>query len=74
MMYSLYGNDNAESVRNAIVLSTTAGTRLNAIWKQKKDRWYIVESGNGRNLNNAVDILTPRQFQDAVESGKYSFT
>jgi hypothetical protein len=72
-MYSLYENGNADSPRNVIVLSTTAGTRLNAIWKRKKDRWYILGSGNERNLENLVDILTPRQFQDALENGKYFF-
>jgi hypothetical protein len=73
MTYSLYETDNATGPRNIIVLSTTAGMRLNAVWKQKKDRWYIVEPGNERNLNNVVDILTPRQFQGAIENGKYFF-
>jgi hypothetical protein len=57
--------------RNAIVLATTAGVRLTAIWKQKKDRWHIVDSENDRNLDKIVEILTPRQFQDAVENGRY---
>jgi hypothetical protein len=73
MMYSLYENANEDGPRNVIVLSTAAGTGLNAIWKLKKDRWYIVESEDDRNQNSEVDILTPRQFQDAVENRKYSF-
>jgi hypothetical protein len=72
MLYSLYENTNEEGPRNVIVLSTAAGTRLNAIWKQKKERWYIVESGNEWNFSKIMDILTPRQFQVSVESGKYS--
>ena len=55
------------------VLSTTTGIRLVAIWKQKIDRWYIVESGNEGNLKSVIDKLTPRQFQDAVENGRFSF-
>jgi hypothetical protein len=45
MTYNLYETDNATGPRNIIVLSTTAGIRLNAVWKQEKDRWYIVEPG-----------------------------
>ena len=73
MMCSFNENDYADSPRNVIALSTTTGTRLNAIWKRKTDRWYIVEEGNERNPNNVVDILTPRQFQEAIENGKYFF-
>jgi hypothetical protein len=73
MTYSLYKNANEDEQRSVIVLSTTAGARLYAIWKQKKDRWYI-ESRNERNTGNVVvDILTPRQFQDAIEKGYYLF-
>jgi hypothetical protein len=73
MMYSLYENANEDGQRSVIVLSTTAGARLYAVWKQKKDSWYI-ESRNERNTGNVVvDILTPRQFQDAIEKGYYFF-
>jgi hypothetical protein len=34
---------------------------------------YIAEAGNEWNPSKVVDILTPRQFQDSVESRKYSF-
>jgi hypothetical protein len=33
----------------------------------------LVVSENERNLSNVVDILSPRQFQDAVENGRYFF-
>ena len=68
MMYSLYEYNNDTGPSNVIALSTAAGVRLNAIWKQRKDKWYIVDLGD-----NVVDILTPRQFQDAVENRKYFF-
>ena len=64
--------------RNVVVLTTTTGVRLVAVWKQRVDRWYIVaadESDNEKeNLKKVIDKLTPRQFQDAVENGRYSFT
>lgn len=72
-MYSLYEYNNDTTPSNVIALSTTIGIRLNAIWKQRKDRWYIVESKNESNPNNVMDILTPRQFQVAVDNGKYLF-
>jgi hypothetical protein len=63
--------------RNVVVLTTTTGVRLVAIWKQKLERWYIVavdESEDEKeNLKKVIDKLTPRQFQDAVENGRYSF-
>ena len=62
--------------RNVVLLTTTTGVRLVAIWKQRLDRWYIVaveESENEKeNLKKVIDKLTPRQFQDAVENGRYS--
>jgi hypothetical protein len=76
MLYSLYKNANEDEPRSVIALSTTAGARLYAVWKQKKDRWHIVEPRNGRNTSNVevvVDILTPSQFQDAIEKGYYLF-
>ncbi len=59
--------------------------RFLAIWKQKLDKWYIVTVEESRNDDDrqlisynskkvtVVDKLTPRQFQDAVEKGRYSF-
>lgn len=63
--------------RSVVVLTTTTGVRIVAIWKQKLERWYIVveseDEKEKRNLKKVVDKLTPRQFQDAVENGRYSF-
>jgi hypothetical protein len=61
-----------------LLTSTTTGIRLVAIWKQKLDGWYIVAAGESddekeKNLKNVIDKLIPRQFQDAVEKGWYSF-
>jgi hypothetical protein len=71
MMYSLYENANEDGQRSVVALSTTAGAKLYAMWKQKKDRWHIVEARNERNTDNVlvVDVLTPLQFQDAIEKG-----
>ena len=62
--------------RNVVVLTTTAGVRLLAIWKQKLNRWYIVvesEDEKEKSLKKVIDKLTPSQFQEAVENGLYSF-
>jgi hypothetical protein len=63
-----------EKPRSIVVLTTAKGVRLNAIWKEKKDRWYIVESED-RGISNIgiSNTLTPRQFQDAIDKGEYSF-
>ena len=63
-----------EKPRSIVVLTTAKGVRLNAIWKEKKDRWYIVESEDRRISNIGIlNTLTPRQFQDAIDKGEYSF-
>jgi hypothetical protein len=63
-----------EKPRSIVVLTTAKGVRLNAIWKKKKDTWYIVESEDRRISNIGIlNTLTPRQFQDAIDKGEYSF-
>jgi hypothetical protein len=63
-----------EKPRSIVVLTTAKGVRLNAIWKENKNRWYIVESED-RGISNIgiLNTLTPRQFQDAIDKGEYSF-
>lgn len=57
-------------------MTTTTGVRLVAIWKQKLNRWYIVVEPEyeTENLKNVIDKLTPSQFQDTLEKGKFHFT
>ena len=57
--------------QSVILLTTTDGIKLNAVWKQRKEKWFVVEQGNKKNV---VDVFTPRQFHEAIENGKYSFT
>jgi hypothetical protein len=62
--------------RKVLLLASTAtGVRLVAIWKQKVERWYIIvePESETENLKNVIDKLTPRQFQDALEKGKFHF-
>ena len=66
---NIYWNDSSIPV-NVINLSTTGGATLNAVWKQRKNTWYVVEPGSEKNV---IDVLTPRQFHEAIENGKYSF-
>ena len=68
-MRNIYVNVSSDPI-SVIPLSTTGGTTLNAFWKQRKVVWYVVGPGNERNV---IDILTPRQFHEAIENGKYSF-
>ena len=68
MRDNIYGNGNIGSI-SVISLSTTGGTTLNAVWKQRKDMWYVVEPGSEKNV---IDVLTPRQFHEAIQNGKYS--
>ncbi len=67
-MRDVYVNESTTPI-SIILLSTPSGTTVNAIWKQRKDMWYVVESGNEKNV---IDVLTPRQFHEAIQDGKYS--
>lgn len=67
-MRDVYVNESTNPI-SIILLSTPSGTTVNAIWKQRKDMWYVVESGNEKNV---IDVLTPRQFHEAIQNGKYS--
>jgi hypothetical protein len=67
-MRDIYVNESTNPL-SIILLSTPSGTILNAIWKQRKDMWYVVESGNKKNV---IDVLTPRQFHEAIQNGKSS--
>ena len=67
-MRDVYVNESTNPI-SIILLSTPSGTTVNAIWKQRKDMWYVVESGDEKNI---IDVLTPRQFHEAIQNGKYS--
>ena len=59
-------------VRNTVSIipvSTTGGITLDAVWKQKKHTWYVIEPGSEKNIK---DVPTPRQFHEAIQNGKYS--
>ena len=55
-MRSIYVNESSDPI-SVIPLSTTDGTTLNAVWKQRKDMWYVGEPGSEKNV---IDVLTPR--------------
>ena len=61
-----------EKPRNVIILITPNGSRLSAIWKRTKERWYIVEEQPQDDANKILRILTARQFQEAIENREYS--
>jgi hypothetical protein len=44
-MRNIYVNESSDPI-SVIPLSTTGGTILNAVWKQRKDMWYVVEAGS----------------------------
>jgi hypothetical protein len=68
-MRNIYVNESSDPI-SVIPLYTTGGRTLNAIWKQRRGTWYVVELANEKNV---IDVLTPRQFDEAIENGKYSF-
>jgi hypothetical protein len=66
-MREIHVNESTNPI-SVIPLSTSVGIALNAVWKQRKGMWYVVESAIEKNI---VDRLTPRQFHVAIENGKY---
>jgi hypothetical protein len=67
-MRELYVIEDTEPI-SVIPLSTTSGTTVHAVWKNKELSWYVTEPGRE---NNVIDVLTPHQFDEAIQNGKYS--
>ncbi|MGB7632405.1 MAG: hypothetical protein WBL68_01650 [Nitrososphaeraceae archaeon] len=61
-------NESSDPI-SIIPLSTTGGRTVNAVWKQRKGTWYVVEPGNDKNV---IEVFTPRQFDEAIENGTSS--
>ena len=49
--------------------SITGAHMTSTVWKQRKNIWYIVELENEKNV---LDVLTPLQFNEAIQNKKYS--
>jgi hypothetical protein len=58
-------DENANSIRD-IPLSTIGGIKLIAVWKQSKDRRYVVKSENEK---NTIKAFTQHQFHEALQNG-----
>ena len=58
-------NEYTNSIRD-IPLSTTGGIKLIAVWKQRKDTWYVVKPWSEKNV---LETLTQRQFHEAIQNG-----
>ena len=67
-MRDLFVNENTNPITR-ILLSTNGGSALIAAWKKWRKMWYIIKVGSE---NNVLEILTPRQFDEAIQNGKYS--
>ena len=48
-MRNIYVNKSSDPI-SVIPLSTTRGTTMNGVWKQRKDMWYVVEEGSKKNV------------------------
>jgi hypothetical protein len=64
-MRDIYVNESTP----VISVSITGGTTLNAVWKRRKDTWYVVKAGSEKSV---IDVLTPGKFHEAIQNGKYS--
>jgi hypothetical protein len=65
-MRELYLYESEEPIR-VIPLSTSDRVALNAVWKQRKGKWHIVEPLNNKII---VERLTPREFHEALQNVK----
>jgi hypothetical protein len=66
-MRDIYVNESSN--QKSVQLSTNSETILFGVWNKRKNLWYIFESGNEK---NAIDMLSPRQFDEAILNKKYS--
>ena len=64
-MRNIYVNESSDPI-SVIPLSTTGGIKLIAVWKQRKDTWYVVKPWSEKNV---IEALTQRQFHEALQTG-----
>ena len=64
--------------KNAILIfpdSQRQQDPLYAIWKERKQRWYITKAEekeeNKIDVRNAIEVLSSTEFVKALESGRY---
>ncbi len=57
----------SEEPISEILLATSDGVALNAVWKQREGMWYIVEPLDKKNI---ICRLTPREIHEALQNGK----
>jgi hypothetical protein len=66
-MRDIYVDERANPI--SVQLSANNGTTLIGIWKKRKNMWFIFELGSEENV---LDVLSPRQFDEAIQNKKYS--
>jgi hypothetical protein len=72
-MYDRF-SDHGFNLKNIIMIFADKENRqepLYAIWKQGKQRWYIMKREHGNNIRNAQEVLSATEFVKALESGRY---
>jgi hypothetical protein len=42
-----------------------------AIWKERKQRWFITKAEDKTDIRNAKEVLSATEFVSALESGRY---
>jgi hypothetical protein len=42
-----------------------------AIWKERKQRWFITKAEDKTDIRNAKEVLSATEFVSALESGCY---
>jgi hypothetical protein len=69
-----YSRDHGSNLKNIIMIFTDKEKQeepLYAIWKQRKQRWYITKREHADNLTNTEEVLSATEFAKALESGRY---
>jgi uncharacterized protein with ParB-like and HNH nuclease domain len=67
-------SDHGSNLKNIIMIFADKEKRqepLYAIWKQRKQRWYITKREHGNNIRNVEAVLSATEFVKALESERY---
>ena len=64
-MRETYRNENTISIHD-IPLSATNGIKLNVVWKQKKETYYVVKPWSEKNI---IGELAQRQYHLTLQNG-----
>jgi hypothetical protein len=73
-MVNIWFDESGLNSNNVIMIFPDKEKRqepMYAIWKERKQRWFITKAEDKTDIRNAKEVLLATDFVSALESGRY---